>query len=381
MLSGAAVQSDFVHDEAAFRARIPYPLVRTNVRGVYASPPPSRDLEPGKASACELVKNGLLWRRPCATDVPALQRAWQRVFSREWAAKNRIVPELHPQLRRTHALKQPMRKIADTRFVNSAWAGALTQGGSWTGIIGFWKIPTMTKSLEAESQGDDWTASSWIGLDGFGAGIIPNDLLHAGIERRLSAKGEASCVAWFEWYAPAQAGSPPYVYQTNVQNFAVSAGQDIFCSVQYIGNTAGQIYFANETTGQHFSITLAPPPGATFNGNSASWIAEAPQGSEASTPPPRFGPVEFTSAIACSSSGALGNPQRGETADIEDSSGRIVTSVKVGDYAAGVDFIARRPDGARQRRGQSNSSVRERWAGAGRPGDETTSCIGRDPRR
>jgi Peptidase A4 family len=356
MSSGAAARFAFAHDETAFRARIPYPLVTTNLQGVYASLSPSGDFDPNKVSACELVKNGLLWRRPCTNDVPALQRAWQRVFSREWRAKNRIVPELHPQLGRSHALRKAMKKISDTSFVSSAWAGAGTRGGSWTGIIGFWKIPAVTKLTEQEIG---WRCSSWVGIDGFDVGIGSNDLLHAGIERCVSADGVASCVAWFEWCAPAQAASPPYVHQTNIANFPVSAGQDIFCSVQYIGNRAGYIYFANETTGQHFSVTLAPPPGATFSGNSAEWIVEAPQASEVCTALPRFGPVAFTSAIACSSSGALGNPKRGDTVDVEDASGGILASVEVADYAAAIDFTGQRRDETRPRSARTDPSTRE----------------------
>lgn len=338
MSSTATVPSTL--DEQAFRAKIPYSLVSTNLRGVYASPAPSADFDPNKASASDLVKNGLLWRRPSATDDPALQQAWQRVFSRQWLAKDRIVPELHPQLRRTHVLKNPMKKVTDTNFVNSAWAGAGTRGGSWTGIIGFWKIPTVTKPSEPQGYVGGWTSSSWIGIDGFDIGIVSNDVLQAGIEQYVSPGGVASYVAWFEWYAPAQAGSPSYIYQTNIANFPVSPGQEVYCSVQYINNaTAGYIYFANESTGQHFSITLAPPPGATFKGNSIEWIMEAPDGGEPITALPKFTPVAFTSAIGCGAGNALGNPEKGDTANIQDTAGKVLTSVAVGNYAATVDFI------------------------------------------
>ena len=41
--------------------------------------------------------------------------------------------------------------------------------------------------------------------------------------------------------------SPSYVWQTNIQNFPVSPGDVVNCAVQYIGTTAGQITFANQT--------------------------------------------------------------------------------------------------------------------------------------
>jgi Peptidase A4 family len=63
---------------------------------------------------------------------------------------------------------------------------------------------------------------------------------------------------------------PPYVFQTNIPNFPVNPGDTIFGSVQYINNrTAAQISLANDTSGEHFSVVLTPPPGASFDGNSA----------------------------------------------------------------------------------------------------------------
>ena len=108
--------------------------------------------------------------------------------------------------------------------------------------------------------------------------------------------------------------APAYVYQTNITNFPVKPGDTLNCSVQYLNSVAGQINFANQTSGQHFSITLAPPPGASFSGNSAEWIMEAPDGGEPISSLPRFTPVNFTSAFACSAGGkTVGNPQNGDT--------------------------------------------------------------------
>lgn len=338
MRTRAIAPSSLAHDEEAFRAKIPYPLVATNLEGVYASPAPSKDFDPNKATACELVKNGLLWRRPCTKDVRALHCAWHKALSRSWPENGRILPELHPQLGRTHALEKPMKRIADTHFASPAWAGAGTRGASWTGVIGFWKIPMVAKSEDSERPAAG-RMSTWIGLDGFdaGPGMAAGGMLLAGTEQHFNACGVPFCAAWFTWEAPAREGSPPYIFQTNIANFPVGPGQQIFCSVQYIGTMAGYIYFANETTGQHLSITLAPPPGATFGGNSAQWIVEVPGSREPTQAPLRSSPVVFTSAIACGSSGALANPQTADRVNIEDATG-VRTSVAVGDYAAAIEF-------------------------------------------
>jgi Peptidase A4 family len=340
MSSTRVTPTGFVFDEEALRRKIPYSLVSTNLTGAYATPAPADGFDPNKASAAELVKNGLLWRRPAPTDNPALVRAWQQVFSRTWLAKDRIVPQLETQTGKTHALKKPLTQVTDQNFVNGAWSGAGIRGGKWTGVIGFWDIPTVSKPSEPQGEIGGWDSSSWIGLDGFNIGIVSNDVLQAGVQQVVSASGQASYVAWFEWFAPAQAGSPGYIDQTNILNFQVKPGQQVYCSVQYVNNgTAGYIYFANEATGQHFSITLAPPPGATFAGNSIEWIMEAPDGGEPITALPKFTPVQFTTAVGCDAAGAVGNPQNGDTANIETASGQLLTKVAVGNETVTIDFI------------------------------------------
>jgi Peptidase A4 family len=331
------------YDEDKFLQKSPVPLKPTNLKGAYISPAPSAGFDPNKASAAELIKNGVTWRRPGANDDPKLTAAWQKVFSRKWRPEDRIVPVLEPQPGKTHILKTQPRKVSDQNFLNGAWSGGGTRGGGpWTGIIGYWDIPTVSKPSEPQGTepGGGWKSSSWLGLDGFDIGIVSDDVLQAGIEQYVAPNGQASYVAWFEWYAPAQSGSPGYIYQTNITNFPVAPGQQMYCSVSYVNNnTAGSIYLANEATGQHFSITLAPPPGATFAGNTFEWIMEAPDGGEPFTSLPKFTPVVFTSAIACTASGTTGNPQTGDTVNVETPSGKVLTSVTLGSDTLTIDFI------------------------------------------
>jgi Peptidase A4 family len=108
----------------------------------------------------------------------------------------------------------------------------------------------------------------------------------------------------------------------------------------YIGNTAGSISFANATTGQHFSITLAPPPGATFNGSSCEWIMEAPDGGEPISSLPRFTPVIFTGGIACAPGAtAVMIPGNADTLNIETVEGKVLTAVTVNGETATITFI------------------------------------------
>src|SRR5579871_2084202 len=158
----------FVHDEQAFRAKNPYQLLNTNLRGVYTSPAPPDTFDAKTASQSDLIKNGLMWRKPVAGDPPELQAAWDRFFSRKWLAKDRIVPESHPQLGVTHNYRGPAPKQQkDTTYTGKVWAGAGTKTGKWTSIIGYWKIPTVSQPPEGQGTEGGWNSSSWLGLDGF----------------------------------------------------------------------------------------------------------------------------------------------------------------------------------------------------------------------
>jgi peptidase A4-like protein len=315
------------------RKQLPFELHPTNLPGAFTTPAPARDFDPQKASAAALIKHGVMWKRPQKGDPFSLLRAWERAFSREWHAKDRLIPHSEPQYGKTHVLRR-LAKAADTGYTSDNWSGGVIQG-QWATAIGFWSIPTVSKPAEPQGAEGGWNSSSWIGIDGFSS----NDVLQAGIQQRVTPGGIAQYVAWYEWFAPAQANSPGYIYQTDIVNFPVAPGQQVYCCVQYIHNkTAGNLYFANDTTGQHLSITLAPPPGASFAGDSIEWIMEAPDGGEPVAALPKFSPVQFTTALGCSSDGqVVGNPQNGDYINILYNN-QTLTAVSLANDAVTVKF-------------------------------------------
>jgi hypothetical protein len=342
MASTSTTVTAFVHDEEALRAKTPFQLVATNLRGAYTTPAPPETFDPATASQAALIKHGLMWRRPGAGDPPELHAAWDRFFKRKWLAKDRIVPESHPQPGVTHLYRGAAPKLQkDSTYTGQVWSGAGTKTGKWTSVIGYWKIPTVSVPPEAQGNEGGWNSSSWLGLDGF---FFSNDVLQAGVQQRvvwipILNIGIPIYVAWYEWFAPPQANSPGYIYQTNIANFAVSPGDEVYCSVQYNGNTSGSISFANDRTGQHFSITLAPPPGANFNGQSCEWIMEAPDGGEPTSSLPRFTPVTFTSALACGPNNAVTNPQAGDLMNIATTGGKVLTATTAGSDTVTISFV------------------------------------------
>lgn len=57
-----------------------------------------------------------------------------------------------------------------------------------------------------------------VGIDGkYGS----NDVLQAGIQQQVTSNGDPSYVAWYEWFAPQQSNSPPYM--------RIQAGDRRFC--------------------------------------------------------------------------------------------------------------------------------------------------------
>ena len=311
-----------------------YPLIELNIPGAYTTPAPPDDFDPRTAMPSELIKHGLLWHRPGPGDHPSLLAAWEHGLSRRWLAKDRIIPHLEPQPGKTHRLRGLKR--ADTGFTSNNWAGGVFQGaGNWITAVGNWVIPTVSKPSEPQGAEGGWNSSSWVGIDGFNS----NDVLQAGIQQRVTANGQAQYIAWYEWFAPQQPTSPPYIFQTNIPNFPVNPGQTVTCSIQYGNNkTTGVINFGNNTTGQHFSITLAPPPGASFTGNCVEWIMEAPDGGEPHAALPKFTPVTFSNAAGCTQSAqTVANPQNGDFININNGS-QTLTKVALGNDTVQVNF-------------------------------------------
>ncbi len=327
-----------VLDEEAFVRKVPYPLIPTNIPGAFTTPAPPDDLDPNAASQEELTRHGLLWRKPRAGDPPSMAAAWEKVFGRRWESKDRITPHIEPQPGKTHVLKN--LKKTDANYTSTAWSGCALEGGPWTTVLGQWAVPTVSKPTEPQGTEGGWNSSSWLGIDGF---FISNDVLQAGVQQKVNSAGQASYVAWYEWFVPGpytqqELQAYPYIFQANIPNFPVSPGQTVYCSVQYVSKTAGAIYFANDITGQHFSITLMPPTGANFNGSTMEWIMEAPDGGEPTSSIPKFTPVNFTSAFGCSGS-TVGNPQNGNIVNLVNTSGKPLTSVSLASDEVTIDFI------------------------------------------
>jgi hypothetical protein len=187
----------------AFTKSLPYKVIPTNIPGAYTSPPVPEEVDLATATTTTLLKHGIPFRKPVEGDRPALHDAWNLAYGPTARQMKTIVPILQPRMGRTHNLRHPVHG-SDTNFTGAQWAGGVIKG-SWKSATGRWTVPTVSQPPEAQGNEGGWNSVSWVGMDGFsGTGYTGStDVLQAGVQQLFSAQGQASYVAWFEWYVPA----------------------------------------------------------------------------------------------------------------------------------------------------------------------------------
>jgi len=178
-----------------FESKLPYKVTASKIPGVYLNPTPPDGFDVHTATQAELNAQGLLWNRP-PTDQPSVPLdIWNKFFSRNWQAKDRIVPEMEHQVGKTHHHKGQSTKKSDTTYTDTEWSGAgVNTGGPWVCVVGTWTIPTVTQPPEAQGTQGGWNSSSWVGIDGM---FTTNDVLQAGVEQFVSPSGAAAYVSIF----------------------------------------------------------------------------------------------------------------------------------------------------------------------------------------
>jgi hypothetical protein len=256
----------------------------------------------------------------------------QRLLEKEWPEDARIVPRLSPQIGVTHLLT-PAGGGEGAAFTSSNWSGS-TVPGTWAHAVGTWRVPSVNIPSTPPGTDGGWDSSSWVGIDGtYGS----NDVLQAGVQQSVAGDGSTTYVAWYEWFAPKVDGSPGYIFQTNIDNMPVAPGDEVFVGVHY-RDGQGFVMFGNVDRGRYFSIQLAAPPGATFNGDSVEWIVEAPNTGEPGTSLPRFSRVVFTAMGSDAGGTVAADPNNGDSTNIV-AFGRALTSVTLATDGVTVDYL------------------------------------------
>jgi hypothetical protein len=323
-------------DEDTLRKKYPS-LVPTNLTGAYHIPAPPRDFNAATASEAERHAHGIFLEPPRDNATPAERNLW-KMFLRQDV--ERIVPQLDPQPGTHHIHRGVARKTDEGTFVSGNWAGSVLAGGTWSSIGGVWSIPFVSEPSEQAGAGGGWHSATWVGIDGWNApGISSNDVVQIGVNQNVAANGRTSYYAWYEWFAPPEAASPPYIYQTNISNFPVAPGETVTGVVFLIrqpefGLATGVLILHNMATNQQIAIMLFAPPGANASGNSAEWIVEAYSIGNVITSLAKFTPVTFTGTANNSV-----DVVQGDQVLLEDSAGKILTSDQVGADSVTVSFV------------------------------------------
>ena len=152
-----------------FEKSFPFTLRPTNIPNVFSIPPLPDDFDPNTATDADCLRHGLPWPRPRADAPPPAIAAWKRVFSRRWRREDWVEPVSHPIHGRTHRHKSPPRLQDNGTFNSPVWAGCSIDTPpslGWNGILGFWKVPEVSKPSEKQGANGGWDSSSWVGLDG-----------------------------------------------------------------------------------------------------------------------------------------------------------------------------------------------------------------------
>jgi Peptidase A4 family len=346
-------------DFETLRRQLPFELIPTKVPNVYTLPAPPEDFEFETAGTKLHRKYGLLWRRPTASDHPALREAWQKLISRKWHPKDRIVPRPQPRFEKKLPPRKPFRKVAEGVWTGNNWAGGIATGSSWNSVSGYWTVPTVSQPSEpAGDMTGDWESSVWVGLDGF---VNSSDVMQIGTQQNVLANLTSTYQVFYQWFIPAPdpstfplyglGSNPPldpngypkawvedeyqYIYPQPL-DIEIMPGHEIHASVQYVdNNTMGLFMIGNLTTGANSSFTVAPPPGAQMLGNTAEWILECPTGVPNNSLP-QFTTVQFSSAIACgiadggfaNVAGPAGPPTGNNVTIIQPDSGNNLATVE-----------------------------------------------------
>jgi hypothetical protein len=326
------------HDVEAFRKSLPFKVEPTNIPGIYSIPAPPKDFDPLTASQHELLRHGILIRKPNEEDDPVLRASWEQFCSNHWAKMVRVNPELQVRSRVSRHPRLRLSTESAGLDTQDNWAGALNIGAQWIAVFANWQVPTVSippsQTLGQENTcpggmstpAGPWQSATWIGLGGFvldqGEEISESDIIQVGIQQNISAEnGEVTYQAFFEWYTSASSIALLLPNLAGSAGFSVQHGDMISASVindPHNRHLPPQVSLHNARSGQNFSYVFgSAPPGSNYQGGSCEWIMEATNQTPFSAGGyptvddstfPYFTPVVFNGAIACNAPGTTVEP-------------------------------------------------------------------------
>ena len=323
-------------DYEAFRTNLPFAVEATNVPGIFSIPNPPPGFDPRTASKHDLIRHGILLRRPDAETEPELRAHWDKFCNEHWAGRIHVNPRLET---RSHLRRRSRRKQNSGQAgldLYQSWAGPISQtpinGGSWSSITGLWEVPTVSLPPGQKPHvlnvcgGDDggppqtfsagpWLSATWIGLGGYhflvptaSVDQVGSDIIQIGVTHNIDVDGNASYQAFYEWYVDNGQEEPGTMQLVSTEDFPVAPGDVISASVNYIPsqNMGAQVSLYNQKSRKSFSHLIVTPAGSNYTGITAEWVLEATSpiyNQQDDSTFPAFTPVTFACMLSCATDG------------------------------------------------------------------------------
>lgn len=287
LTAAALAQSETVRAIYRESASIP-----TNVEGIHTYPAPPVGFKPLTASDEELAAYGFP-PRPDKVDDAHGYEVWARVMS---MPATRWFGELKARSNRSDpaAATLTQNQTRPGKFTASSgttknWSGVVntlastsySSTKSFCCVAAEFVVPQPQQAFNGSGgnicDGDTDQAAFWVGQGGFtvaGKNLgNQNNLVQSGVDI-LAPCGNSNggAYAWLEWY-PANP----------VELFLVSAGDDIYVSVNNTSSTTATINLIDETGQTAVSVGITAPKGVKLVGNEAEYVVERP-GGDSSTP-------------------------------------------------------------------------------------------------
>lgn len=274
---------------------------------------PPEGFDPMSAAPSKLLHHGLA-PRPDPEKEPELFRKWSAVYSKKLT---HIVPEFQKNEHKHHA---PLAARAATREGSSTstnWSGVVVPspaGDSMKWVTGNWIVPDPSQPA-ALPTGRWYYSSAWVGIDGWNS----SDVLQAGTSQDVLVQNSSttkSVYAWWEWFPN---------YEVAISNLPVSAGDYMTCLICSTSATTATVYLTNLTTSTHTSFQITIPKGATFKGNCAEWILEAPTINGGQSALCDYGATFFDQAYGYTAKNVQENAGAGNVINMVNSSNSVIS--------------------------------------------------------
>jgi hypothetical protein len=343
------------------RTRFAFPLVPTNVEGIYTTQPLPDDLDLKTVSEATLLQHGLLLPRPQAGNQPGLEAAWKAISERGLRITAPHLEPLSDSSRRVR--KPPGPGPGGSQATSPNWCGCVLQGsGNWRSVTGTVSLPYL--SVPAQVQANQLASlSAWVGLDGMGA--TARELFQAvvafWVDTSTNPPTTAFSYPFWQWWIPDPndpAASVAFGGSSITNAPAMKPGDSVQIYCGYVraldGSNWGSVYFLfyNDLEqvivpepvswkGPHrtaeipilMNLFFPGPANVQGQGGCIEWIIEneGVTNNQPGTIVPAFSasasqmiPVTFSEALGYGQlEGVTGDPVNGSTVLWETSSGQV----------------------------------------------------------